>query len=93
MRRNLIVGLFVGTGTFLMLMGLVMAMVYRPPVRYSDTGAFYPMRYALADMSKPVLLAISGVGMMLGGIAIAITSQKSASGGALGSGMITRTSP
>ncbi len=80
MRRNLLVGLFVGTGTLLMLMGVAMAMVYRPPVWYSDEGAFYPMHYALADMSKPALLVISGIGMMLGGIAIAITNRSGTPG-------------
>ncbi|MEU8268655.1 hypothetical protein AB0B89_15975 [Sphaerisporangium sp. NPDC049002] len=80
MRRNLLVGLFVGTGTLLILIGVAMAMVYEPPVWYSDEGAFYPMHYALADMSRPALLVISGIGMMLGGIAIAITNQSGASG-------------
>lgn len=58
-----------------------MAMVYGPPLLYSDEGAFYPMHYVLADMSKPALLVITGVGMMLGGIAVAITGRKDAAGG------------
>ncbi|MGW5483739.1 hypothetical protein ACWEU6_33210 [Streptosporangium sandarakinum] len=81
MRRNLFVSLFVSAGTLLMLTGVAIAMVYDPPLLYSDQGAFYPMHYALADMSKPALLVVSGVGMMLGGIAIAITSRENASGG------------
>ncbi|WP_433412507.1 hypothetical protein ACQP1V_25855 [Microtetraspora malaysiensis] len=75
---RLLTAIFITTGTALLLVGVIM--VFRFELTVPDVGEstseVLNIQEVMAGLTKPVILVLAGMGMMLGGVACAVTERK-----------------
>ncbi|GAA4184416.1 hypothetical protein GCM10022252_13260 [Streptosporangium oxazolinicum] len=64
--------LFLVAGTFMVLGGVGITLFDAPSLYWNTRGVSTPASFVLVALSKPVVLVLGGLGMMLGSIAAAL---------------------